>query len=89
MHATHIKLKDSKTEIKAMDSIKKDLANVGFSKEAFSYARFYVGWETNKVCKYSSHLIESLLFVPLKAYHHRYISLQQQTFFIRNSSTIS
>ena len=47
-HATHIKMSDSTTQVKAMDSVRKAISSV-FSKEAFPYTRFYVGWETDKV----------------------------------------
>ena len=47
-HATHIKMSDSATQVKAMDSVRKAISSV-FSKDAFPYTRFYVGWETDKV----------------------------------------
>jgi len=47
-HATHIKMSDSATQVKAMDSVRKAISSV-FSKEAFPYTRFYVGWETDKI----------------------------------------
>ncbi|XP_065069855.1 patched domain-containing protein 3-like isoform X2 [Rhopilema esculentum] len=49
MHATHIKMKDSPTEVKAMDSVRDQIKSISFSKEAFPYTRFYIGWETNKI----------------------------------------
>ena len=47
-HATHIKMGDSATQVKAMDSVRKAISSA-LSKNAFPYTRFYVGWETDKV----------------------------------------
>ena len=49
MHATHIKMADSPAEVIAMDSIRNAILAIPFTKKAFAYTRFYIGWETNKV----------------------------------------
>ena len=60
MRYTHIDMADSQEEVKAMDALTKDVEGVPVNgMKAFTYSRFYIGWETNKVSGCSGgHLLE-------------------------------
>jgi len=61
MEFTHTSFEDASAEITAMDSVQEDLLKIPFTngETAFAYARFYIGWETNKVI--SEELIRNLI----------------------------
>ena len=50
MDMKHKDVASTQIEVEAMEQFRKGIRDLSIKGEHFAYSRFYIGWETNKVC---------------------------------------